>query len=99
GGGFTGLRSASGSAGSRTTSAADLSSRRPRYAAWRTRPDPDHDANATSATSSGRTQLMVLGSGSPAAIKPFGGSDASSASRPLNRASSPSENPDPTPPA
>ena len=34
--------------------------------ACRTRPEPDHVANCTSATSSGRTQLMFFGSGSPA---------------------------------
>ena len=54
--------------------AAGLSSRRPRYTAWRTRPAPDQRQTAISATSSGRTQWIVLSSGSPATSSPRGGS-------------------------
>ena len=56
-------------------------------------------ANCTSATSSGRTQLMVFGSGSPATISDLGGSEPSFARRSLSRTSTSSENPVPTPPA
>ena len=55
-------RSASGLAGSRTTSFAALSSRKPRNTAWRKRPAPDHPANEVSATRSGFTQWMVCSS-------------------------------------
>ena len=46
----SGLRGSPASGTGRTTSIAGLSSRRPRYTAWRTRPPPDHPTNCSSAT-------------------------------------------------